>query len=204
MTDAVAAQWCDTTPGAPVIDHPTNTSLRGGNMTPINQDRPQPSRFTPRRWPRSLIAFLILCALLFVAGIPVWNVQKWLGRKAQLLTFIVTDADSRIPLANAEVVVFRQYDLEIPGWTPEPEMSDAETLHVITDADGMARLSYEFRATGTSCLYFETGVVSFGDRFIHVAAEGHETAVFRLASRIGESRDVHDERPITITVPMKR
>jgi hypothetical protein len=172
-------------------------------MTEVNEESPRRSWIRRTRWPLSLLAFLIFCVLLGIAGIPLLTAQKWVGVKARCLQFELLDATSGAPVANAEVCLFRGY-VENPGWTAEPDMADAETHCAVTGADGRTRLSYEFRATGTSYFYFEAGTTDFGDRFVRVTADGYKSEVFRLAKRIGESRDIGDERPITIVVPMKR
>jgi hypothetical protein len=157
----------------------------------------------------------LLGGLLMVFAVGVFannalTVVAWVGRHKLDVHVTVLDASALTPLPNATVEVLYGPESPIEGGLPDVardfRRSDLPqgAKGLTTDERGHVTFTQEFFAAGQYSLFRDSGYVSTGRVWLRVTATGYRTTYMPLDRQSGRPRDIHDETPLFVTVPVGR
>jgi len=73
-----------------------------------------------------------------------------------------------------------------------------------TDSRGRARFPQRFFAAGQDGLFDHTGYIHTGRNWLVASAPGRGSVLLPLDGQLGHPRDIHDRRPLFVTVPLRK
>ena len=163
---------------------------------------------TQRRGQAVVGGFLMALAL-GVLSANALTVVSWGGRKGLDVEVIVLDASSLTPLPDTTIEVLDgPASPLLGGLSPNvdrdfsPAYSPQGTIELTTDEHGYAQFRHEFFAAGTDRLPTDSGYVDTTGVWLRVTATGYRTTYMPLDRQSVRPRDIHDETPICVTVPV--
>lgn len=146
---------------------------------------------------------LVLLLLISTYGWRALNSAKWVGYHEVDVQVVVLDASELTPIPHAIVEV-----LEGPRSPLETERHSLDEFKIsehgklITSQQGRTDFSHRFWAAGSSGMFEKTGYVDTGNVWIRVTAEGYRTTYIPLDRQSIRVRDIKDDSPIFVTVPI--
>jgi hypothetical protein len=132
---------------------------------------------------RARVGLVVLATAVFGPSLLVCG-GFWYGSKTRQLTVRVRDAQTGRPLANASVCLSRS------------QASPDRGTEGKTDANGVACLTHEFRASGTRSVVCNTGGISLSRETLTVEAEGYRGIRGPLWGYVGTGWPLHDPLPV--------
>ena len=157
----------------------------------------------------TLAGVLLAIGSIVYVGWSSLTVVAWQGSIKLDVYVVVVDASSLTPVPDAtvEVLLGPNSPIEYP---PTPNvMNDFEVIELIdgttslkTDQNGRTTFSNRFRASGTKGLFSDIGSVRTDDLWLRVSAPGYTTTYMPIDQQSYHSRDLHDKRPIHVSVPI--
>ena len=111
------------------------------------------------------------------------------------MTFVVVDAETNKPIANALVKIHYRYDVM--------EMAQGQS-EGRTDADGTLNLAPELIWTSQGMWHRRRGSIRFWDKGITATSAGYKPLNQDLAAYTGSGRPLSDLSPVSIVIEMAR
>jgi len=162
---------------------------------------------TGRRGAVILGGILVVAAVGLVAFNPP-TVVAWVGRHKLDVHVFVVDASSLTPLSNATVEVLHGPYSPLEGPPPNVDR-DFEIIEsgqsgerLTTDERGYTTFTHEFFAAGTDGLFTNSGYVDTRRVWLRITAPGYRTTFMPVDGQSARARDIDDESPIFVTIPV--
>jgi len=165
-----------------------------------------------RRWyqfsMRTLLILVMLSCLGFLAAYYAETGVVWVGRHKLIVNVVVVDASSLSPVPNAAIEVLEGTDTLFEGGSPivdgDFKVVDASSdlVRLTTNDDGYATFAHSFFATGRDSPFTESGNVKTSGIWLRITAPGYRPTLVPVDQQSTQSRDIQDESPILVTVPV--
>lgn len=159
---------------------------------------------------RGIVSLGIL--LMIGAGGFAWlrsvTVVAWVGNRYLEVHVLVVDGSSLAPVSGARVQLLSGPGSPIEGSVPNVENDftmielAGDKKGVITNEQGSAKFRQHFRAGGTDGLFRKSGYVDTRRTWLRVTAPNYQTTLMPMDGQSAYLRDVNDETPLFITVPV--
>jgi len=158
---------------------------------------------------RSGLTFLGVCFTLISVVFLVANTFTtvvWIGRKKLPVHVYVFDTSSFAPLPGAVIEVLDGPDFPFDGTTVENVDREFRVVkssdQIPTNDRGYVELLAEFQAGGRDGAFGDTGAVYMSGVWLRVTAPGYHATFMRVDGQSIGARDIHDESPIYVTIPV--
>lgn len=162
----------------------------------------QKSRIVNRYFLRIGILIAVVAAIAF--GLPALSKTYWVGSQEIDVVVIVRDASALSGIADARIEVLEGPDsLELR----DPKIEEFEVKNdqrVITDDSGRAEFPYRFSAAGSSSFFHYSGSVETRAVWLRIQGEGYVTTYIPVDRQSLRTRNIDDETPIFVTVPVAK
>ncbi len=162
-----------------------------------------------KRWGQ-VAAVGVLLMVVAVGMLPLISDVAWSGHRELDVRMIVLDASELTPLPDATIEVLDGPRSSIDGVPPDvgrdfsPVYSPQGTTELTTDEDGYVRFTHKFFASGRRGLFVNSGYVDTTGVWLRVTVSGYRTTYMPVDRQSVRPRDIHDESPICVTVPVGR
>lgn len=150
----------------------------------------------------ALVVLLIAHAVLFQVLLPM---RGYAVSKDIQVRVLVADVDTRQPLSNVPVVVFRSCEVcyEDAPRLPHGVQPDDFQKEYMTGEAGTVEISWPFHASiGKGALGTSGSVLS--NTWVQISPPGYSTVVLPLDGQSTRRRDYHDENLIVLTVLLSK
>lgn len=161
-----------------------------------------------RRRAGTIVGVVLALGALGVAGLSPLTVTAWVGTTELDVYVLVIDASTISPIPDAQIEVVDGPDSPIEG--PHPDIDkDFEVVELpgdprqlTTDKRGFTKFTHRFHAAGSDGIFRDSGYVDTGRTWLRVSSPGYVTTILPLDRQSIRPRDIHDESPLFVTVPV--
>jgi hypothetical protein len=149
------------------------------------------------------VAFAIVAIISIVVVSPLawWYIDTSAEAMSEIggvplpMTFVVVDAETNKPVANALVKIHDRFDVM--------EMAQGQS-EGRTDADGTLNLAPQLIWTSRGMWHRRRGSIRFWDKGIMATSAGYEPLNQDLETYTGSGRPLSDLSPVSIVIKMNR
>lgn len=137
------------------------------------------------------------------------TVLTWVGSHELRVHVLVVDASKLTPISNARVRLLSGPRSPLEG--PPPVIDRAFKViplgngaALTTDDRGYAQFAHRFFAAGSDGLFTKEGYVDTAQVWLRVSRPGYATTYLAIDQQSGKPRDIRNDTPIWVTVPVAK
>ena len=158
----------------------------------------------------------VVTGLVFIIGAAICvaiqsftTTTCWVGSHELRVHVSVVDASTLRPISNAKVELLNGPYSPLEGPAPVVDrafevISLVNGVALTTDDRGHAQFSHRFFAAGSDGLFTKTGYVVTGRVWLRVTCPGHVKTYLAIDQQSANPRDITNDAPIWITVPVAK
>lgn len=154
---------------------------------------------------------VLVVGVLFVVPSFFPSRISWSGTKRLEVYVRVIDTDTFEPVPNAKVEVLDGPPSPLEGKTFShlksefiPATLEPGVGELVTDSQGWCTFPHRFFASGSEDRFGESGYVDTSGTWLRVSAQGRGAILIPLDRQSIRPRDINDETPLCVTVPLRR